>query len=70
MMIPFYNLSLQEVYCPDRVLLRPADSLFPKDHHPLQAATRLHSSLFLSRCQKHQFDFFRRNGQSKVTQGA
>lgn len=41
MMIPFYNLSLQEVYCPDRVLLRPADSLFLKDHHPLQAATCL-----------------------------
>lgn len=40
-MIPFYNLSLQEVYCPDPVLLRPADSLFLKDHHPLQAATCL-----------------------------
>lgn len=70
MKISFYNPSLQEVYCPDQVPLRPADSVFLKDHCPLQEATRLHSSLSPSQCQKYQFDFFRRNGQSKVTQGA
>lgn len=47
MKISFYNPSLQEVYCPDRVPPRPADSLFLKDHCPLQEATHLHSSFLL-----------------------
>lgn len=47
MMIPFYNPSLQKVYCPNQVLFMPADSLFLKDHRPLQVAMCLYSCFFL-----------------------